>query len=515
MSKIKGFSLIVLLSLLAFGASAFSKPLESKSIEPKPVESKSIDWQSLPWIENYQAGKTRASNENRPAFIYFQARWCSWCHLYERNILGSPAVMNILKRDYVLMLVNYDARPDLFRHYVGVGLPHSVIIAADGAVLARLPGVLSVKDMVTVLTEVSQGRVHAKPTISEEIAGVNGLDKKSYSAFKKQYLDWLEQLFDVENNTLTGQLKITAAGLKRPSPLTWLYLLQQQQWSSQTRAATDTMLLRLWDDIDGGFFYFVDPHRDDEHLETAKLLPANAWLSLWLAEAGVRYQNPQWQEVARQGMVYLQQTLWDQSEGGFFQAQFSDPEYYALDKKARAGRSPPAIDSLKLVDSNAQAAFALVQTGERLNDRGAYQLAAKTMDYILHHHYQNGRLHHSREHNQLGTAYNLAEDIFWLLVAGEAVQAVLPDKNREKQLLQIKKLAAQWLEKNMKKQPVRPISLELIGLIAWVSLSDKQQLLPPATTAWALREIRIDAATRPDELVFALKSWRRYIAASQ
>jgi hypothetical protein len=480
--------------------------------------SKSTSWEDLPWIETYQIGMNQARHKNRPAFIYFQARWCSWCHIYEKDILSQQSVMNILQQDYVLVLVNYDARPDLLQHFAGFGLPYSVIVAPDGKVLARLSGILSAADMVSTLTDISQGKVHSAPSISSDIIHVNGLDKKSYADFHRAYLDYLQQLYDTETGTLTGHLA-TAAGLKRPSPRTWLYLMQQELWPRRSKAAATNIQHSLWDDIDGGFFYFLDPHRADEHLETSRLLPANAWLSNWLAEAGQRYQNAQLIHSARQGIDYLQKTLWDTEEGGFYQAQFSDSEYYRLNKDARARRSAPAIDSIKRVDSNAQAAFALLQLSERLNASDAYKLAAKTMatqtiDYVLQYHYQHGRLYHSRDQAQLGPAYNLATDLFWLLAAGEALQTVSSNQHRQKQLLPIKKLAAQWLKQAMQQSPRKKISVELLGLIAWVSVTATEPYLSSSATAWALRGIRIDPNSQPDELIFALMAWQKYLRLS-
>ena len=472
--------------------------------------SKSASWKDLPWIENYQTGLTHARNVDRPAFIYFQAKWCSWCHIYERDVLSHQDVMNLLRRDYVPVLVNYDARPDLMRHFGGFGLPYTVIVAPDSKVLARIPGILSLEDMADTLTNIAKGKSYSPSPISNDIIHVSGLDKKSYVGFHNAYLAYLNDLFDAETGELTGHLA-TGANLKRPFPRIWLYLMQRGLWPQRSRKAATAIHQRLWDDIDGGFFYFLESHQVDEHLETSKLLDANAWLSNWLAEAGVGYQDSRLVAAARQGMAYLQQTLWDTREGGFYQAQISDPRYYSLDKKARARRAPPAIDTLKRTDTNAQVAFTLVQFGERFGETDAYELAARTIDYLLQYHYQDSKLYHSRENTKLGQIYNLPEDLFWLLAAGKAVQTVQPNQYRQKQLFLIKKLATQWLNQAMKKDQPKKISVNLLGLIAWANITGKDPHLPSSATTWALHGIRIDPTTQPDELIFALMAWEQYL----
>ena len=51
-------------------------------------------WQELPWVKGFESGLHQANNTDRPALIYFQARWCSWCHIFERDILGHPRSSN-------------------------------------------------------------------------------------------------------------------------------------------------------------------------------------------------------------------------------------------------------------------------------------------------------------------------------------------------------------------------------------------------------------------------------------
>ena len=67
---------------------------------------------SAGWIEGYEAGREAAQKQNRLAFIYFDAEWCSWCQRYKRETLAAPAVRQALTRHYVTVRLDFDARPD-------------------------------------------------------------------------------------------------------------------------------------------------------------------------------------------------------------------------------------------------------------------------------------------------------------------------------------------------------------------------------------------------------------------
>ena len=67
----------------------------------------------LEWVEGFEAGLAQAQQRQRPAFVYFDAEWCSWCQRYKRDTLGTPRVRDLLARHYVATRVDFDARPDL------------------------------------------------------------------------------------------------------------------------------------------------------------------------------------------------------------------------------------------------------------------------------------------------------------------------------------------------------------------------------------------------------------------
>jgi thioredoxin-related protein len=468
-------------------------------------------WQELPWVADFESGLRQANKTGRPALIYFQAEWCSWCHIFERDILGHPQVQRSIVQHYVPVLINYDARPELFRRLGGIGLPYTVVVSPAGELLARLPGVLSVKDMTAAMDEIATGKTWSQLQVDAPVTRITRLDSSHYLAFRQAYLEHLDMLFEPETGTFTGYLG-SGAGIKRPAPMAWLYLAQHDLWPQRSRGAARITMERLYDEVDGGWFYFRDPHRDDQYLETSRLLDANALLGYWLAFAGKRDDDPSLVRAASRTVEYLEQVLWDSREGGFYQAQVADAAYYSASRQDRKRRAAPPIDHIKRTDTNAQAAWALVKIGDLLAYKRAHELAAATLDYILGTHLDDNRLYHSHHDDTgYGSAFNLPRDLFWVLAAAQEVQRIRFDDKRCQKLQVVTRLAVEWLNKKMHAGDARGLATGLPGLIAWVTVSTDESSWPEGATKWALTGVQIGPQTQPRDPVFALMAWEQVL----
>lgn len=482
-------------------------PLLMGSIGASGADEQSGRWQALPWVSGFESGLQQAKDTRRPVLIYFQARWCSWCHIFERDILGNADVQRSIRRDFVPVLVNYDARPELFRRLGGFGLPYTVIASPTGDPLARLPGILSVEDMLATLDEIAAGKTWPVVRTDQPVVRIDGLDAGSHLEFRNAYLEYLDRLFDPESGAFTGYLEGGTA-IKRPAPSAWLYLVQRDLWPQRSRAAARSAMERLYDEVDGGMYYFRDPHRTDEHLETSKLLDANIWLAYWLAISGQRDDDPGLNRTAARIAEYLEQVLWDPREGGFYQAQIADPAYYSASRQERARRAAPPVDRIKRTDTNAQAAWALVRIGDLPGYEPAHDLAAATLDFILSMQLSGNRLYHSRHDEEAyGSVFNLPQDLFWVLAAAQEVQRVRFDDRRSQRLEVVRSLAVAWLNKAMRAGDAGNLPAMLPGLIAWVTVSAPESMWPAKATRWALAGVQIGPQTEPQDPVFALMAW--------
>lgn len=459
------------------------------------------------WFE-YDRAKARARRLGRPVFVYFDAPWCSWCQRYERETLSVPAVRRYLARHYVPALVNYDLRPDLMHSYGGRGLPYTVLLSPSGAVLTRFTGVLTAADLLDTLAAARRHGLEAEPagTSMADTVYARTVDRDGLRHFRAAFLEHLDGLYSPVHRTLAGRFP-TGATLKRPSPLTWLYLHDRGLWRDRLRAAMRIERERLWDPVDGGFFNFLDASRlDDEHVETSKLLETNAWLTALFAEIGRR--QPAARKAAVSGWHYLRSRLWDPARGGFWQAQRADAEYYARPAKTRARHAPPAIEPIKRADTNAQAALACLRLASAMHLPEAAEHAVRTVDFLLREFWRGGRLYHAQSPSGFVTP-DLPTDGFWVLAAGAAVERLAPQPSRSAILARLAAKAGRWLEQRMAAAASPPLSVELLSVIAWASrcYRDSDPPLPDAALPWALGRLRIEPETAPDEVIIGLAAW--------
>ncbi|HEU5338321.1 MAG TPA: thioredoxin family protein [Sulfuricaulis sp.] len=460
------------------------------------------------WVEGFEAGLTQARERQRPVFVYFDAVWCSWCQRYKRDTLETPQVRQLLAQHYVATRVDFDARPDLVKRYDVRGLPYTLILSPSGEVLNGFVGILTPKDMSDLLREFA---ARTEPTLAREIPDIvarsGNLDRAGFEKFRRSFLEHITHLYDPQHGTLAGRFE-TGATLKRPSPLTWMYLAKQEPWRERARRAALVEHKRLHDPVGGGFFNFLDPSQPGgDYTESSKLLEGNAWLIAWFARAGA--ENDELKQAADEGWRFMRERLWDAREGGFWQAQVADQRYYALPPGQRRRAAAPPLDHMKRADTNAQAAWALVHYARASGDRRALEYATGALDYVLTALWHDGRLYHHWRDGMLSTP-DVPLDWFWVLGAGAEIELVLPAATRRQRLQEISALAATWLRKEMRKTNPDLADPELIGLIAWVS--QYQSLfpqIPGQSREWALRRLHLRADSAPDEVVFGLQAWEQ------
>ncbi len=469
-------------------------------------------WQQAGWLDNFEAAAEKARAGNRPLLVYFDALWCSWCQQYRREVLDRPDVQSFIQRHYVAVVVDFDARPDLFSRFGGVGLPFTVVLSAQGRPVNRFVGVLSEANFLAMLQDSMERSGLSSVSDSDifDVVYAGEADRASYQRFRQAFLQHVDQLYSAQLATLAGQYE-SGATLKRPSPQTWWYLTKHGLWPQRVKKAVLAERDRLLDRQHGGFFNFLDSSGPEaDYLESAKLLGANAWLIAWFASAA--QTMPVARAVAEQSWFYLRDVLWDEKQGGFWQAQVADNEYYALAAAERLKRSPPPVDKIKRADTNAQAAIALHRAGRELNNAEMRHYAAQTLDFVVAHLMPGDVLFHVRD--AAGeSVLAFPQDWFWLLLAAQEVGN--GDQQRERKLKLLAKQAGAWLQQQMNKKSAAPLPPELIALIAASSCRpDAFSQLPESTCVWALRQLRIEAETPPDVIVPGLLAWQAYLAGT-
>ncbi len=471
-------------------------------------EAPDTEWRLTEWEQDYERGLARASSIGRPVFIYFTAAWCSWCHQYERDTLGDPRVRAALQQHYVPVLVDFDDRPDLAERLQVRGLPYSAVLTAGGEMLLPIVGIVAPQDLVEVLATAATRQPARADTEDLPVTIVHDSDPEGLDAFRSAFLDHLDLLYDAEIGTLAARFE-TGAGFKRPAPRSWRYLMQQGLWPDRVLRAARVEARRLRDPVDSGFFYFLDPHRED-YLETSKLLEANAWLTAWFAEAGSLYRDEMLLEAARSGLAFLGNRLRDKHTGGFYQAQIADRTYYSLSPGERRSHPAPRIMQVQRSDTNAQAVVALVAVARTMQNEEVLRMANEAMDFILSRMFHQGRLYHIREAGRFGALADRPADLFWTLAAADSLAPIQVNKAAGEALEMIRTKASTWVDRQRTDPETRTGTNELYGLVAMVA-GENPGSFAPGTVDWALSRLRIEPETPPDQLITGLVAWERRI----
>jgi uncharacterized protein YyaL (SSP411 family) len=76
------------------------------------ADPKELRWQS--WSDGVFV---RAKREHRFVLLDLQAVWCHWCHVMDKTIYQDPAVVALLRSNYITVRVDEDSRPDLASRY--------------------------------------------------------------------------------------------------------------------------------------------------------------------------------------------------------------------------------------------------------------------------------------------------------------------------------------------------------------------------------------------------------------
>ena len=451
---------------------------------------------SITWVTDYEQARAQAVASERPLFVYFDARWCSWCHRYLDETLSEPQVSEYLQRHYIPVKVDWDARPDLVREYRANGLPFTVLLSPQGEIRNRFVGLVNVDDLLARLRYQGMGRDDLALRLAElPLLRPEGTDELAWERFHGEWLDYLERLWWPPGGGLLG-LFDTGLSLKWPQPMSWIWLEENGLWQGRAALARDSDLARLWDRHDGGFFNYAEPRA--QHLETSKLLAENAWLAAWYASAPER----EGREAASAALTFMRGLR--SEHGGLYQARQAAQDYYALPPGQR--QTPPPVDDIVRADSNGSAIMALACAAQR-GLPGAQVLAEEAMDGLWRNLWQDGRLHHARRGELLGGMV-WPEDSLYLLAAAAALHSLNADSPWLERVEGLLTQIASWAEQARASGQV--LHSDRAAILAWVAAHPHyREAFAAEVFAWAITHLELGPETLPDRLVPGLAAWQR------
>jgi len=362
---------LLILPLAVFGLWLLFSAMQNTTELSAPADDypagSAINWQQ--WGDKAFA---RAGSERQAVLLYFHAQWCSWCRQYQTDSLEHPRNVALINEHYVPLLVDVDQRRDLFTRFGGRGLPYTVLLDADVELTGRFTGSLSATDLHTVLAS------RTSPMVMSITASLILPDDGLRIDDPEAFVQFLEQAYDSDAQRLSGAASFGNLS-KRPQPMSYRLLLQLDDWRERMPGMLDVLRADLYDERNGGFFYYRDAAQPDPaaQIETAKVLGLNAQM-IWLyADAVAQFNREADREVLRGALDYVRGTLWDETRRAFWGSQFSSAEYYL---SAAHDKAAPRVDHSQFADSSGQMIVAIIRAAQVLNQADLLQWAGRALN---------------------------------------------------------------------------------------------------------------------------------------
>ena len=299
-----------------------------------------VDW--YPWGE---AAFEKARREQKPVFLSIGYATCHWCHVMARESFESPAVAEILNRNFVSVKLDREERPDVDAVYMEAcmavngsgGWPLTVIMTPEKRpfyVGTYLPRENRGRQLGLIpLLQAVAARWQQDPAGLEKTAGELTAFLRREAAVTPGEPDegLLRRAYEQLRDSFDAEYGGFGAAPKFPAPQNLLFLLHYAALAGEKQArsmAEKTMqqMARggIYDQIGGGFArYATDREWLAPHFE--KTLYDNALLALCYTEAWQEGRFALYRRVAEETLDYCLRELGSET-GGFYSGQDADSE---------------------------------------------------------------------------------------------------------------------------------------------------------------------------------------------
>ena len=118
---------------LVYALLLIASPARSASNEPDL-----IDWQS--WSPEIFE---QAARENKIVLLNLEAVWCHWCHVMDQKTYSDETVATVIRKHFIPVKVDHDARPDLAARYRDYGWPATIFLNGAGDDIVKRAGYIA------------------------------------------------------------------------------------------------------------------------------------------------------------------------------------------------------------------------------------------------------------------------------------------------------------------------------------------------------------------------------------
>jgi hypothetical protein len=354
------------------------------------------------WREWGEEAFREAQEQDKPILLSISATWCHWCHVMDRGIPGDPIhtgtysdpeIAELINTYFIPIRVDTDRRPDINARYNMGGWPTTAFLTPDGEILTGATYIPPMQ-MRQVLLQVLQ---YYRSNRSEIQRRAQEIARRRQEAARPMArpgarLSWTIPLHLI--GLIARAYDPVYGGFgeapKFPHPEASLLLLVEYVRGGRRDERLAEMVRRtlhgmaeggMYDHVEGGWFRYSTtrdwslPHFEKMLEDHARLIPLYLYAAEVLQDEGLR-------EPAVKALDYVERTLYDPERGVFWGSQDADEEYYALSRRERAQRPPPAVDRTVYANWNGQMALALLVAADLLGEPRWREMALRNLDAV-------------------------------------------------------------------------------------------------------------------------------------
>jgi uncharacterized protein YyaL (SSP411 family) len=345
------------------------------------------------WVEWSPEVFAQAKAEHKLVILDLEAVWCHWCHVMDKETYHDGEVARLIRKGFIAVRVDQDARPDLSNRYEDYGWPATVIYNSDGQEIVKMSGYIPPLRMRSLLAacieDPTPGPSVTGQAISDDLPPASGLkarlaahldaradrDLGGWSTIHK-YLDW----------------DAAEACLRRGDPAS----------VAMARKTLDAQL-GLIDPVWGGVYQYSDSgvwnHPHFEKIMAMQAEDMRLYALAWSAFGDRRYRH------AAEAVHRFLRAFLTSPQGAFYASQDADvvqgehsAEYFALDDAGRRARGVPRVDRHLYARENGLAIRGLCALYAATGDRAALAEAERAARWTeIHRALPGGGFRHGEK----------------------------------------------------------------------------------------------------------------------
>lgn len=358
---------------------------------------------SIEWLEWGEDAFKKARESGKLILLSISASWCHWCHVMDETSYSDEEVIRLVNEAFLPVRVDNDKRPEINRRYNMGGWPTIAFLTREGEPIGggtyyppdQLKEILSA---ISRFYEANKDRVHAdsRKWVSQ-IEKENRFDRatqKLGGSIVDEIILSIVESFDQVYGGFGDRPKFPSSEALELA-LSYYWHGGEKSFLNIVTKSLDRMADgEIHDRETGGFFRYATardwsgPHFEKMCEDNARLI-AN-YLHTFQVTGNVRYRH-----VAQKILEYVDSTLCNREDGGFYGSQEADEEYYRLSRQERRSRTPPVVDKTIYTNWSAMMASSYFLASILLGGTEYQEFALRTISILLKKSYvPNGGMFH-------------------------------------------------------------------------------------------------------------------------